>query len=580
MIGFLFAFLAVFTLSPNKASVYDISNENWHLQSEAYMTVKDGKKLSSRKFDDYDWMKISFPSTVVAAFVEAGECAEPVAGEEDFLAIPHHLVRGYFWYRSEFAVPAQAIKEHTFLNLSGVNGEAQVWLNGKFVGNVPDSLHRARFDVTGIVKGKNALAVKVKADSDKAGLCSEVYFSFTGDVSLGEPFVITTLNLPDTTEARIKVGAEVTNHGKSRKRVVLSGKYGWMPFEVTRYLNPGQSEVFSTTLEMENPRLWWSNALGEQHLYDVEMKLYAGHDESDKTFFRSAVRDISVEGDSLFVNGIYAPLRGTCAPDGLDRFDRVSSRELRAIARYCKDLNFNVFATTEEDARRLSSCADEYGFVLLDSNSAPALDFDYGELSVSREPASDFYACKRANESVHVQYVDGKVEVVNRTLHDLNGVKVGAQWFDINGRSLSEQVTMINVKSGSVSQVFAFEKPCEGVGYLELAIYLGEDLLSENFHIEGSVPEDYPKATLRVGGEVNSTQDGWSITYLIENLGDVPALMLCARVDNPDGEAVLPVFWSDNYISLLPGEKKVLTAEVDKADCPHIPQVSITGFNL
>ena len=56
--------------------------------------------------------------------------------------------------------------------------------------------------------------------------------------------------------------------------------------------------------------------------------------------------------------------------------------------------------------------------------------------------------------------------------------------------------------------------------------------------------------------------------------------MLCARVDDQDGEAVLPVFWSDNYISLLPGEKKVLTAEVDKADCPHIPQVSITGFNL
>ena len=217
---------------------------------------------------------------------------------------------------------------------------------------------------------------------------------------------------------------------------------------------------------------------------------------------------------------------------------------------------------------------------MTDESKVPAPDFDFDELSIFREPTSAFYERKRANEPVHVQYVDGKVEVVNRTLHDLNGVKVGAQWFDINGSSLSEQVAVINVKSGSVSQAFAFEKPCEGLGYLELAIYSGEELLSENFHIEGSVPEDYPKATLRVGGEVNSTQDGWSITYLIENLGDVPALMLCARVDDQDGEAVLPVFWSDNYISLLPGEKKVLTAEVDKADCPHIPQVSITGFNL
>lgn len=70
-----------------------------------------------------------------------------------------------------------------------------------------------------------------------------------------------------------------------------------------------------------------------------------------------------------------------------------------------------------------------------------------------------------------MQYVDGKVEVVNRTLHDLNDVKVGAQWFDVSGRGVSEQVAVINVKSGSVSQAFAFDKPCEGVGYLELAIY-------------------------------------------------------------------------------------------------------------
>jgi exo-1,4-beta-D-glucosaminidase len=37
-------------------------------------------------------------------------------------------------------------------------------------------------------------------------------------------------------------------------------------------------------------------------------------------------------------------------------------------------------------------------------------------------------------------------------------------------------------------------------------------------------------------------------------------------IKGKDGEEVLPAFWNDNFISLLPGEEKTLTVTMAKED--------------
>ena len=64
------------------------------------------------------------------------------------------------------------------------------------------------------------------------------------------------------------------------------------------------------------------------------------------------------------------------------------------------------------------------------------------------------------------------------------------------------------------------------------------------------------------------------------NIGKVPALMLHAVVRDARGERVLPAFWSDNYVHLMPGESRTLSVAIKKADCKGQPQVSLEGFNL
>ena len=47
------------------------------------------------------------------------------------------------------------------------------------------------------------------------------------------------------------------------------------------------------------------------------------------------------------------------------------------------------------------------------------------------------------------------------------------------------------------------------------------------------------------------------------------------------GEDVTPVFWSDNYFSLLPGEKKSITARFDSGSLHGAtPELVVDGWNV
>ena len=52
-------------------------------------------------------------------------------------------------------------------------------------------------------------------------------------------------------------------------------------------------------------------------------------------------------------------------------------------------------------------------------------------------------------------------------------------------------------------------------------------------------------------------------------------------IGKSSGERILPVFYSDNYISLMPGEEKVITMKLcDRDTGGEAPGVEISGYNL
>ena len=69
---------------------------------------------------------------------------------------------------------------------------------------------------------------------------------------------------------------------------------------------------------------------------------------------------------------------------------------------------------------------------------------------------------------------------------------------------------------------------------------------------------------------------------MIENTSSTPALMIRLNVlGNNDGQQFLPVFYSDNYFALLPGEKKEIRIHWKDEDTRgNVAKLVVTGYNV
>ncbi|MFD0392559.1 hypothetical protein ACFQ3Z_06355 [Streptomyces nogalater] len=83
-------------------------------------------------------------------------------------------------------------------------------------------------------------------------------------------------------------------------------------------------------------------------------------------------------------------------------------------------------------------------------------------------------------------------------------------------------------------------------------------------------------AVTRVSGGVSTT----TVTLRHNGRGTTPALLTDVDVVGAAGRPVLPVRWSDNQVSLWPGESVTLTASYRTADLRgSAPSVRIAGWN-
>jgi exo-1,4-beta-D-glucosaminidase len=71
-------------------------------------------------------------------------------------------------------------------------------------------------------------------------------------------------------------------------------------------------------------------------------------------------------------------------------------------------------------------------------------------------------------------------------------------------------------------------------------------------------------------------------TVTIENPGAALAFFVHLKVNREkDGEEILPVLWQDNYFSLLPGERRQLSATYGLDDLAGSrPEVQVDGWNI
>ena len=68
----------------------------------------------------------------------------------------------------------------------------------------------------------------------------------------------------------------------------------------------------------------------------------------------------------------------------------------------------------------------------------------------------------------------------------------------------------------------------------------------------------------------------------LNNPAKAPALMVHSKVVRAkSGDRILPALFSDNYVALMPGERRTIRTEVEEADTRgEGPRIAVEGFNV
>ena len=207
-------------------------------------------------------------------------------------------------------------------------------------------------------------------------------------------------------------------------------------------------------------------------------------------------------------------------------------------------------------------------------------------------PTAAYFGCKKACEPIHIQWnpVYDSIEVVNLNARDQKGLTARAQIINMDGSVQWEKEATLNSNEDTTDRIFKLEFPdgLSAVHFIKLTLKKGDKLLSDNFYWRGREQGNYralndlPQIKLSSKTSVKHEGEDWFLKTTLTNATKTPALMIRLMVaGEKSGERILPALYSDNYISLMPGETKTIKMSVKNEDTRgENPVVVISGFNL
>jgi mannosylglycoprotein endo-beta-mannosidase len=209
------------------------------------------------------------------------------------------------------------------------------------------------------------------------------------------------------------------------------------------------------------------------------------------------------------------------------------------------------------------------------------------------EPNAALYAVKKASETVHVQFNEENrdIEVVNNRPDALNALTVKALIYRLDGTLDSQKTYPVAQVPGSSTikaaqiEVSARISPVYFIK-LELSDAHGQ-LLSNNFYWQHVAQDQFeglmnlPTVTLDAAASTRADGDKTVLTVTLHNNTSHVALLSHLQLhQKKSGRRVLPVFYSDNYISLLPGESSTVSIEAATKDLQgDSPLIEVDGYN-
>ena len=196
------------------------------------------------------------------------------------------------------------------------------------------------------------------------------------------------------------------------------------------------------------------------------------------------------------------------------------------------------------------------------------------------EPNSSLFAVRSAGELVHIQFneANGDLQVINNLPEAFSGGEAKLSIYNMDGKVAYEHASAVNAPPATAVNLGSVEFPASlsSVHFIKLELRNAEGkIVSSNFywHSLPSHPDDLtdmeklPAVSLNSTVERHDADGKCRLTVTLHNATSNIAVMAHLQTRRRhSGQRVLPVYYTTNYVSLVPNESRTIDVEADLKD--------------
>jgi hypothetical protein len=211
------------------------------------------------------------------------------------------------------------------------------------------------------------------------------------------------------------------------------------------------------------------------------------------------------------------------------------------------------------------------------------------------EPNASLFAARKACEPIHIQLneKEGNIQVINNLGTALTQAQAYLTIYNLNGTTAYKANFKVTAQPSKATDLGMIKWPASltDVHFIKLELN-GADgkLISDNFYWR-ALPEhadslaalnNLPRVKLHIEVKREDKGNNCFLKVTLHNPSGQLALMTHLQLRRQkSNERVLPVYYSDNYMSFVPNETKTITIEVAKADLKgEAPLILADGWNI
>jgi hypothetical protein len=209
------------------------------------------------------------------------------------------------------------------------------------------------------------------------------------------------------------------------------------------------------------------------------------------------------------------------------------------------------------------------------------------------DTAAAYYAVKKACEPLHAQLdlPDYRLAVVNTTRDARPGLTLRTRVLSLDNRTLAERLDRVDSSADAVTTVPApldlralldreglviVKLVLEGPSGTTLSDNVYWQALDEGAHRRLN---SLPAQAVVIRAQARDPGEAGRIEVTLENRGSVPVLNAKVTMLDQKGGRVLPVYYSDNYLALMPGEMRSIEVRCPSGGA-RCERAALRGWNV